>query len=176
MEFETTVTNVEFVLLEEKSKVITIELSHVEADILNVECIFMNNVEKDATAPKMDEAALARYGLNAPVGDLNKIQFALMKLAVLQEARNTACQIGYAKLSDDEARKKARLDAQQQADNIRASLGTNIQAMAAAPPPIPVIPLVNLQAIPSDIPSGGNLGSQSPKRSRASVETVRDEQ
>jgi len=130
-EYCTTTTNAEYVVVEAKIRILQMELDNVNALLVSQEDEFIFYLEKDATPPEIDGARLHKYGLSSPPNDVDKLQYGLLKLSNLSKASQDAYNLGRSKIEQEHARKKSQLEAQQQAENIRESLGTNLQSFVA---------------------------------------------
>lgn len=157
VEFETVTTNTEFVLLQQKNSLISYEIDELAKSIQSFEGDFVKQLELECLPPKINPGILHSFQLEPPQNNVGKLQFGLIKLTLLQEHLDILYCQGVQRIQDQAANKRSRLDAQAQAANIQASLGTlPVVVQGQRPPPI------NVQ---NSAPPSGNVPG-SPKRVR----------
>jgi len=131
-EFQTTVENSAYKVIQRKQQIIATELECLEKGIHNLEGEYLTLLGKDCLPPPIQPPPQLQqqFKMPEPTPNFEKMQFGLQKAQDLTNCVETARGDGIKKVNEQHAQKLAKKAAVEQQKNIQQALGNNIQQLA----------------------------------------------
>ena len=130
-EFEISTDNVAHVLLANKRDIVKKEVDELTHLLHFMEDKLVDQLETECAPLQVTiPNKLQKFNLGEPGPDVVKLKSGLTQLANLRTEREKALQQGLKEVREPAARKKAHAEAQQQIENIKATLGNNLSDLS----------------------------------------------